>query len=177
MQALLIESLDIISVNIWQIIISLCNLVILFLIVKRFLFKPITKALDARKKELDDKYIEAEENRTSAIADKTEWEKKLATADDQSKVIIDEAVVKANKMSDEIVDEAKVKADSIINKAKNDAKYEMIKAESDVKKEIVEMGSLLSEKILGREIKEEDHRNLIDNFIDEMENGDDEADD
>jgi F-type H+-transporting ATPase subunit b len=152
-------------------------LVILFLIVKKFLCKPITKALDARKKELDDKYTEAEENRTSAIAEKNEWEEKLATADDQSKIIIDEAVVKANKMGDEIIDEAKVKADNIINKAKNDAKYEMIKAESDVKKEIVEMGSLLSEKILGREIKEEDHRSLIDNFIDEMEGGDDEADD
>ena len=40
------QSLEVISVNIWHILISLCNLLILFLIVKRFLFKPVKKALE-----------------------------------------------------------------------------------------------------------------------------------
>ena len=35
------QNLDVISVNIWAIIASLCNLLILTLIVKKFLFKPV----------------------------------------------------------------------------------------------------------------------------------------
>ena len=36
---MMVQSLDIISVNIWQILISLINLLILFLMLKKFLFK------------------------------------------------------------------------------------------------------------------------------------------
>ena len=37
------QSLDVISVNIWHILISLANLAILFFVVKRFLFAPVSK--------------------------------------------------------------------------------------------------------------------------------------
>ena len=40
-----VQSLDIISVNIWQILISLINLLLLFLIIKKFLFKPVQNML------------------------------------------------------------------------------------------------------------------------------------
>ena len=42
------QSLDIISINIWQILISLCNLVLLFLILKKFLYKPVHNVLAQR---------------------------------------------------------------------------------------------------------------------------------
>ena len=47
------QTLEVISVNVWQIIISLCNLLILFLIIKKFLFQPVQKMLDKRKASLD----------------------------------------------------------------------------------------------------------------------------
>ena len=42
------QSLDVISVNIWQILASLANLVLLFLMVKKFLYKPVKKMLEQR---------------------------------------------------------------------------------------------------------------------------------
>ena len=60
------QSLDVISVNIWQILISLCNLVILFLILKKFLFKPVQKVTQTRRAELDDIYSEAKAAQTRA---------------------------------------------------------------------------------------------------------------
>ena len=41
------QSLDVISINLWQMLISLCNLVILYAILKKFLYKPVRKALEA----------------------------------------------------------------------------------------------------------------------------------
>ena len=38
-------SLDVISINLWQILISLCNLLILFLILKKFLYKPVRRVM------------------------------------------------------------------------------------------------------------------------------------
>ena len=54
------QTLDIISVNLWQTLISLTNLVILFLAVKRFLFKPVNNVLAQRQKEIDEQYASAE---------------------------------------------------------------------------------------------------------------------
>ena len=48
---LAMQTLDIVSVNLWLILISLANLVLVFLIVKKFLFKPVQRMLDQRQKE------------------------------------------------------------------------------------------------------------------------------
>ena len=74
------QSLDIISVNIWDILISLINLLILFLVFKRFLFKPVQKMLDQRKQQVEDIYAAADESRTAAEGMKQQYEEKMATA-------------------------------------------------------------------------------------------------
>ena len=60
------QTLDVISVNLWQILISLANLVILYLLLKKFLFKPVHKFLAARKEEVENLYGEAEEAQEQA---------------------------------------------------------------------------------------------------------------
>ena len=39
------QTLDVISVNLWQMVASLANLVILFLLIKKFLYKPVQTEL------------------------------------------------------------------------------------------------------------------------------------
>ena len=68
------QSLDVISVNIWQILISLANLLILFLMFKKFLFKPVNNMLEKRQSEIDAQYEAAEEAKRSAQEDKLLWD-------------------------------------------------------------------------------------------------------
>ena len=68
------QFLDIISVNIWDILISLINLLILFLVFKHFLFKPVQKMLDQRKQQVEDIYAAADESRTAAEDMKQQYE-------------------------------------------------------------------------------------------------------
>ena len=60
------QNLDVISVNIWQILASLANLLILTWILKRFLFKPVKKMLDNRRAAIDADYAEAAAAREAA---------------------------------------------------------------------------------------------------------------
>ena len=53
------QTLDVISVNIWQMAVSLANLVLLFLIVKRFLYKPVKNMLALRRSRIDAEYSDA----------------------------------------------------------------------------------------------------------------------
>ena len=165
------QSLDVISVNLWQILISLINLVLLFLILKKFLFKPVKKVLDQRQNELDGRYADAEKAVAQANEDRLTWEEKLSTADAEADAILQSATDNAKHRADKMIAEAKERADGIVRTAQNEAELERKKAADGIKREIVEVSGALTEKMLEREINTEDHRELIDSFIEKI--GDD----
>lgn len=167
------QTLDIISVNLWQILISLANLAILFFILKKFLFAPVKKMFAQRQRELDERYAAADAAEASANESKAEWESKLSGADAQADAIIAEATDLARLRGDKIVAEARDRADSIIRAAENEAELERKKATEGIKREIVEVSGALTEKMLEREINAEDHRALIDSFIEKIGEGND----
>jgi F-type H+-transporting ATPase subunit b len=159
------QSLDIISVNLWQMLVSLANLIVLFLIVKKFLYKPVKKMLAARQSSIDSDYGAAKEALEKANSDKKAYEEKLQSAKSEADKVIKNAVELANEREKEIIAQAKEKADGIVRRAENEATLERKKAEADIRKEIVEVSSLLTEKMLEREVSAEDHERFIDSFI------------
>ena len=167
------QTLGVISINLWQVLISLGNLVILFLLLKKFLYKPVTKMLANRQSELDARYKAAEEAERSAEEDRKIWSEKMDRADAEAEDILREASEKAGAKSERIVSEAKEKAREIMSRAEEEARLEYLKAQDDIKVEIVDLSTALAEKMLKREIKDEDHRELIRSFIDRMGDGDD----
>lgn len=162
------QNLDVISINIWQILISLCNLLLLFLILKKFLYNPVKRMLKERSDSINKQYASADEARLSAEADRRSWEEKLQSADDEADGLIKKASEQAGRRSDEILTEAREKADSIIKDAEAQAAFERKKAESDIKKEIADISVMLTEKLIDREITPEDHRSVIDSVISEI---------
>ena len=166
------QTLDIISVNLWQILISLANLLILFLIIKKFLYKPVQKMLAERQAQIDGQYSAAAEAEASALKKKGDYEEKLSGARSEADDIVRAATERAAAREAELISEAKLKADGIVRRAEEDAYLSRKKAEDDIRKEIVEVSTLLSEKMLGREISADDHKDLIDSFIEGIGNGD-----
>lgn len=167
------QTLDVISINIWQILASLANLVILFLLVKKFLYKPVKKMLKDRQATLDSQYESAENARKEALSDKKAYEEKLSGAKAEADGIIQSAVNLAKIRENEIIEKAKNDADVIVRQAQEDARLEMTKAEESIKREIVDVSTLLTGKLLEREIKPEDHKQIIDSFIEEIGDGHD----
>lgn len=162
------QTLDVISINLWQILISLLNLLILFLLLKKFLYKPVRRILEQRKAEIASSYEEAETAKQRAQETEQAWNEKMELAETQSSAIIQQAAVVANQRKEQILAEAKAQADGIVRQAEQEAILVQRKARDEMKQEIVNVSTLLAGKLLDREIKEEDHRKLIDNFIDEI---------
>ena len=162
------QALDIISVNIWQILISLANLAILFLILKRFLFKPVQKMLEARRQEVEQLYGEAEAAKEQAEHDKSVYEDKRAAADDEARDVVRHAMAKANEMSDEILADTGRKVSEMKTRAEADIAQERKRAVNALKDEVADLSLDIAEKVIGREIGEEDHRALIDDCIKDL---------
>lgn len=162
------QTSEVISVNIWQILISLANLLILFLLLKKFLYKPVRKMLAQRQAEIDADYGAADEAKQAALQEKEVWEQKMQSADAQANAVLQAATDRAAKRESKLVAEAQEKADGIVRQAEYEAKLERKKATAGIKQEIVEVSTKLTEKMLEREIRLEDHQQLIDSFIEEI---------
>ena len=162
------QSLDIISVNLWHILISLGNLALIFYFAKKFLFGPVQNLFAKRRAELDAQYQAAAEAEEQAKAKEAEWTATMAGAKEEAHAIMQQATEQAKRRGEAIVTEAKAEAAGMIRQAEQVILQEQQKARDDVKREIVEVSGMLSEKMLEREIKLDDHRALIDAFIDEI---------
>lgn len=165
------QALDVISVNLWSILISLINLVLLFLIVKKFLFKPVKKLFETRQAELDHQYAAADAAEQRALANQAAWEEKLEGANAEADAILQDATETAKRRANQILEDANAKAEGITRRAEAEAELERKRAEEDIKREIVDVSAAIAEKMLSREVNTEDHRALIDSFIEQI--GDD----
>ena len=163
------QFLDVISVNIWAILASLANLLLLTWIIKRFLFKPVKKVMDARRAAIDADYAQAKAAREEAEENRLNYEAAVAAAKQTSDQIIADASRTAEYRSNEIVAEAREKASEIRRQAEMDALRERKKAEDEMKHEIANVSAQLTGKLLQREINEEDHRSLIDSFLNDLD--------
>lgn len=165
------QTLDVISVNLWQILISLINLTLLFLAIKKFLFKPVKKVFEQRQAQIDDRYDAAAQAQAQAEDDRKAWEQKLSDAHTEADTILQNATDNARMRGDKLIAQAQERADGIIRAAQTEAELERKRAVDGIKREIVEVSGALTEKMLGREINTEDHRALIDSFIEEIGDG------
>ena len=166
------QYLDVISINIWNILASLANLVILFLLVKKFLFKPVLRMIDARQAMIDGKISGAEQALAVAEESKAAWEEKLSSANEEADGIIKEATDRAKMRAEAIISEADEKALALTRRTEEQLRLEREKAESEIKQEIVDVSVALAEKMLKRKLSEADHRGMINEFINEIGEGD-----
>lgn len=129
--------------------------------------------LETRQNTIDGEYAKADEARKTAMMEKQAYEEKLSAAKQEADSVIQSAVDTASLREKEILTEAKSRAEGIVRKAREDAELEKIKAQDSIKQEIVEVSTKLTEKMLEREISPEDHKKMIDSFIDEIGEEDD----
>ncbi len=159
------QFLDVISVNLWQILISLANLLIIFWVFKRFLFKPVQKVMNARQEQVDKIYSDAEQDRSAAVSMKQEYEVRLATAREEADGLVRNAVQTAQRRSDAIVAEATSQASHLKQKAEEEIARDKKQMLLDVKSEISDIAVSIASKVVEREIKKDDHERFVEEFI------------
>ena len=149
----------------WTFLAQICNLMIQLLIFKKFLLKPIKQVIADRKAKADSEIADAQKLRTEAEAMKAEYEQNLQNARTEANQIVAAAQKTATARSEEIVGEARAQAAALKQKAEADIAQERKKAVNEVKDEIGGIAMEIASKVVEREIREEDHRDLIDEFI------------
>ena len=160
-----VQSLDIISVNLWQILISLANLLIIYLILKKVLFAKVQGVMNARQSQVTEMYDAADQSRTDAESMKQEYEEKLAGAREEADKIVRTATQTAQRRGDQIVQEASSQASHLKQKAEEEIAQEKQRMLTDVRGEISDLAVSIASKVVEREIRKEDQDTFVDEFI------------
>ena len=160
--------LGFLSIDIGTIIFTLCNLLILFLVFKHFLFGRVHKILDERQNDVSETYNKADAALEHAKSLDSEYSGLMEGAKEESAQMIKAASKKAQLRSDEIISEAKNEASAILARADEDVEREKKRAQNELRGEVSELAVLVAQKVVEKEITEADHERFINEFIDNV---------
>ncbi len=146
---------------------TLINLIIFFVLMKLFLFKPIKKTLDKRKELIEGQFKAAEDKEKKAGELQAEYQSQLSGVEDEKKAIIAEARNNAKGEYDKIVARANDDAVKIKQAAKKASELESEKARLAVKQEIAELAMQAATKVVEKEVSPETNKMLYDQFLNE----------
>lgn len=162
-----------ISINlnlVWTII----NLVVLYLLLKHFLIKPITGIMEQRKQMIEDGFKNVRSAQDDADKLKAEYETALSGAKQESVQLIENARKSAKTEYDRIISEAGDKADSMIESAKETVRIEREQTMKELQSQIAGLAVASAAKIMGKSADDKESRDLYDQFLKEAgeEHGD-----
>lgn len=154
-----------VGVNFWTMIFAWCNLLVLYVVLRKILFKPVKNMIDSRQREIDDMYSDAEKLREDSAVMKADYEEKLGRAKEESEEILKNAVRRAQLREEEILREANEKAARVMKRAEEQVELEKKRAINEVKDEVSDMAIGIASAVLERDIDRKEHEALIDEFI------------
>lgn len=157
-----------VGVNFWTCLFTLVNLLILYKVMKKLLFKPVMNMIDSRQKEIDDLYADANQSKADAASLKSEYETRLSEAKAESEKILESANRRAKLHEEEILRDARAQAALTLKRADEQIELEKKHALNDLKDDVSVIAVDIASAVLARSIQREDHAELIDSFIENL---------
>lgn len=149
----------------WSILWTFVNLIVLFLLLRKFLFKPVSEIREKRKKQIEESLKYAEDRKNEAEELKNKYERALTNAKNDSLEIINNAKAKAKSEYDAIVGGANEEAQKIMSEAQKNIELEKEKSVAEVKSRIADIALLAAAKVTGKNVDNETNNKIIDDFV------------
>lgn len=144
------------------------NFLVLLFILKRFLYGPILKVLETRKKRIEESLKNAQEIEQKLAETEKAVEVMLSKVTDESQKIIDES----KQVASQIIEESKKTAAEVVSRSYEDAKrvalFEKAKLEDEVKGNLSEIVVLALEKVLGKSATKSSNKEAIEKALKEI---------
>lgn len=154
--------------NIWEIAIHVLNVIVLFVILRLLLYKPVMKFIKKREHMFADKVDELDLREKDLIQKKKEYEFMMDEASNEAAAIITNSNEMARDHAREVMDNSKEHARDLVIRAKKEIEAEKLQARMDMKAEIADMAIQIAEKVLEREVSLDDNRKIIDEFFERV---------
>lgn len=137
-----------------NLVFTIINLLVLYLLMKKFLFGPIIKVMDVRKAMIDQQFAGAKEQEDQAKALKEQYEGALKSAREESFQIMEQARKEAKAQADKTVEDTQAKVSAMLAKAQEDINTERENAMRQMKDDVASLAMKLPVKLLVKTVEQ-----------------------
>lgn len=160
-----ILGIDALGFNIPALIAQLANFAILLIVFRLFLYKPLLRMLDERKKRIQEGLEAADESKRQLSQTEQEVAKELAKAREQGQTLIGEAQQMSQRIQAEARDAAKAEGEQLLERARTEIQLERDAAIADLRREFADLTITAAERVIKQSLDKDQHRQLIEEVL------------
>lgn len=157
------------GLDLMKILYHIINLIILFLILRFLLYKPVTRFLKLRQEKIEGQLNEVEENVQKAKDDRDKASHLLADVDAEGRALSERIRAAAKVEAEEILERARNSAEELLVRTRAEQALELERAREAIGRESVNLAVDIAEKILARELTPGMHEKLVEQYLGKME--------
>lgn len=161
------EILQSIGLSPQVVLLQIISFVVLYLVLKKFLFEPIGTLIESRNREVSDRLANAERDEKAMEAVRTEYERRIAEIETEARDRIQQAITEAQRIADGIKDDARQQAEEIRERGVRQIEHEKEKAIKEIQDQVVDIAVDAAEHVVGEACDEGTHRKLIQRFLED----------
>lgn len=153
----------------WSIFWAVFNVLILFILLRIFLFKPINKMLDDRTQSVQKDIDDAEKAKKEAEELKQQYSDSISAAKEEAGQILRKAHENAEEEHAAIIQKSHEEADKIISAAGETIENERRRVIQQAHSQIADLAIEAASKVVGANLDDEKNRRLVDEFLSDKE--------
>jgi len=156
------------NLSLLTLIIQIVSFLILVGVLTKVLYRPLLDFLDKRSKKVQDMLEDAKRERKQAEDELKKSEERLKKTKEDILKLKELAELQADEHKQKIIQDAEKEARDIRIRSREDIERQVKEVKEEIKKEIGTLAVSIAERILDKEIKEEDHKRLIEESIKDL---------
>ena len=153
------------EINIWPIFWTIFNIILLFILLRIFLFKPLDKIAQQRQAMIQEQIDSAEAKNKEAGELRDKYDASMQNAKAESDKIIADADARAKTKYDQTVEKANEDAAQIIKQARQTAEADRDQIMRDAQKELANVALDAAGKLLGSNVDSDANKKMLDDFL------------
>lgn len=144
---------------------TLLIFVILYVLLKKFAFGPITAAVDAREKALEEAIEGAKRDRAEAAKLLESHQASIDAARGETQKLIAEGRAVAEKMRTDLLEQTRKEQADMLERARREIESEKDKALAQLRREAVDLALAGASKVIEQNLESDKNRKLVESYL------------
>jgi len=151
-----------------ELIVGVVAFIVLFVLLWRVALPRANQALEERTENIEGKLEHAERERQQAEKLLQQYRERLASADQESQRIIDEARANAERLRRDLMNKAEQEAERVIDQGRQAIRAERDRAVRELRTEVGTLAVELATRVIGDSLDRDRQLRLIDQYIEQL---------
>ena len=139
--------------------------IILYILLRKFAFGPITAAVEAREKALEDAIESAKRDRDAAAKLLAEHQAKIDAARGEAQKLIADGRAVAEKMRADLLEQTRREQQDMLERARREIGSEKDRAIAQLRREAVDLALAGASKVIEQNLETEKNRQLVERYL------------